>query len=96
MDRNETPAWARNHIRTGADFTTKKLNLCSSNMILTGVNGNVIMSGCGDGIDAFRQGLHELGHLEGREILSLLSDMQTEGSIAFLGSQPSWYTSRRT
>jgi hypothetical protein len=37
-------------------------------MILTGVNGNGIMSGCGDGIDAFRQGLHELGHLEAKKL----------------------------
>ena len=44
-------------------------------------------------IEAFRQGLRELGYVEGKT-LSLSGDLRRENSIAFPRSRPSWCVSR--
>ena len=45
-------------------------------------------------IEAFRQGLRELGYVEGQEHCSLSTDMRRESAIGSLSSRPSWCVSR--
>jgi hypothetical protein len=47
----------------------------------------------GDSHDAFRQGLKDLGYLEGR-VFSSSGDIQRTSRIVFLSLRPNWFVSR--